>query len=324
MDSRRAKVVIEIDPTVDYACKMLLGNPSHPRLTIHFLNAVLKREPRIVHVDYLNPIVAREFELDKLAILDILARDEQGRRFNIEVQRTRPSWLPERLTYYVAIQLVEQIADGDSYAMLRPSIGICLLRAKLYPDLEGYHQQFRLRTQMGWELTDRLEIHTLELPKYPRRYDNIPVENPLDQWMEFFRSAEGSTVEQLRQRLPSPVFTEAIGVLEMISKTPEERRYYDARRKWELDENTWREAARLELEAAVKEGETRGEARGESRGEARGKAEGTAMLIRTLQRLLGDHPTDASSLLEMPPGALDELATELQNRMSSRLDDPIA
>ena len=66
--------MIEIDPTVDYACKMLLGNPSHSRLTLHFLNAVLKPESLIIEVTYLNPIIPQEFEADKLAILDILAR----------------------------------------------------------------------------------------------------------------------------------------------------------------------------------------------------------------------------------------------------------
>lgn len=49
--------MIEIDPTVDYVCKMLLGNPAHSRLTIHFLNAVLRPSSPIVEVEYLNPIV---------------------------------------------------------------------------------------------------------------------------------------------------------------------------------------------------------------------------------------------------------------------------
>ena len=116
--------MIEIDPTVDFACKMLLGDPAHSRLTIHFLNAVLRPQSPIVEVEYLNPIVLQEFDLDKLAILDILARDDRGRRFDIEVQRTKPGWLPQRLTYYAATQLVEQIGEGDSYHKLRPSIGM--------------------------------------------------------------------------------------------------------------------------------------------------------------------------------------------------------
>ena len=167
--------MIEIDPTVDFVCKMLLGNPAHSRLTIHFLNAVLRMESPIVEVEYLNPFVMQEFEMDKLAILDILASDDQGRRLNIEVQRTNPGGLPERLVYYASTQLVEQIQEGEGYHLLRPSIGICLLNAKLFPNLADYHQQFRLRTNTGLELTNCLEIHTLELPKYIWRGDNREV-----------------------------------------------------------------------------------------------------------------------------------------------------
>ncbi len=29
--------IIEIDPTVDFACKLVIGNPELPELTIHFL-----------------------------------------------------------------------------------------------------------------------------------------------------------------------------------------------------------------------------------------------------------------------------------------------
>ncbi len=126
-------MIIEIDPTVDFACKMLLGYPELPKLTIHFLNAILPLESPVVAVEIVNPIVPQEFDTDKLSILDILAIDDADRRLNIEVQRTKPGWLAQRLTYYAATQLVDQIGEGDSYRKLRPSIGICILNAVIYP-----------------------------------------------------------------------------------------------------------------------------------------------------------------------------------------------
>ena len=299
--------MIEIDPTVDFACKMLLGDPAHSRLTIHFLNAVLRPQSPIVEVEYLNPIVLQEFDLDKLAILDILARDDRGRRFDIEVQRTKPGWLPQRLTYYAATQLVEQIGEGDSYHKLCPSIGICILNAKLFPNVATYHQAFRLRSQDGLELTDCLEIHTLELPKYHRASNNVRVIDPLDQWMDFFRNAAGSTRDDLMKRLTSPIFEEAIGVLEMISRTPEQRRLYNARLKCELDENTRREAARIELEAAIAEGK------------AEGKAEAKIEQFQMLQGLLDEQPVQLEALQSMTLTALDELIANLQAKLRNRL-----
>ena len=70
---------------------------------------------------FVPTIVWKEFEADKLSILDILAIDNADRRLNVEVQRTKPTCLPQRLTYYSATQLVDQIGEGDSYRKLRPS-----------------------------------------------------------------------------------------------------------------------------------------------------------------------------------------------------------
>jgi predicted transposase/invertase (TIGR01784 family) len=299
--------MIEIDPTVDFVCKMLLGNPSHSQLTIHFLNAVLRTESPIVEVEYLNPFVLQEFELDKLAILDILACDDQGRRLNIEVQRTTPGGLPERLVYYASTQLVEQIQEGEGYHLLRPSIGICLLSAKLFPSRAEYHQQFRLRSLAGLELTDCLEIHTLELPKYVRRSDNQEVLDPLDQWMDFFSTAKGSMPGALKKRLPSPIFGEAIGVLEMISKTPEQRRYYDARMKWERDENTRIALAKAEMEKLKAETE-------------KAVADGKIGQVHLLQGLLAESTSDVGMLRTMTLGELDKLIESLNAKVRSRMN----
>ena len=202
------------------------------------------------------------------------------------MQRTKPTCLPQRLTYYSATQLVDQIGEGDSYRKLRPSIGICILNSVHFSQLAEYHSEFRLRTRSGLELTNCLEIHLLELPKYAPLEDNVRIADPRDQWMYFFRRAEGSTVEELLDRLPDPVFKRAVGVLEMISRTPDQRRHYDARLKWELDENT-------RIQTAFEEGE------------ARVRIE----LIRTLEELLR---LQISSDAELRGKSLEELQQRAQ------------
>jgi uncharacterized protein (DUF58 family) len=136
------------------------------------------------------------------------------------------------------------------------------------------------------ELTNCLEIHLLELPKYAPLDDNEQIADPRDQWMYFFRRAEGSTVEELLDRLPDPVFKRAVGVLEMISRTPDQRRHYDARLKWELDENT-------RIQTAFEEGE----------------ALGRIELIRTLENLL---QMQISSDAELRGKSIEELRQRAQ------------
>lgn len=155
-------MAIGIDSLVDFACKKLLGSPEHPAITLHFLKAVLGGNPTITDVEILNPILEKEFEEDKYAILDVCASDAFGHRFDIEIQRSRPAALRERLTYYVATQLVEQLGGGDRYTELRPSIGICILDLLLYPQISDIHLDFRLRNSThGLTFTDHLQIHLL-------------------------------------------------------------------------------------------------------------------------------------------------------------------
>ena len=298
-------MLIEIDPTVDFACKLLLGNPEYPDITIHFLNAILRLPSPIVSVEIVNPIVWKEFEADKLSILDILAIDDADRRLNVEVQRTKPASLAQRLAYYSATQLVDQIGEGDSYRKLRPSIGICILSSIHFSQLAEYHSEFRLRTRSGLELTNCLEIHLLELPKYSPVDDNEVIADPRDQWMYFFRRARGSSVEELLDRLPDPVFQRAVGVLEMISRTPDQRRHYDTRLKWELDENT-------RIQTAFEEGEIKGREEGREEGELFGK-------IRMLQNLLSLPQSTDDALRSRSRTELESLVTELQAQLRKRM-----
>lgn len=77
-----------IDPKVDYAFKKLLGSEDSADLLLSFLNAVLdpREHRRLEHVEILNPFQPQETDLDKFSVLDVKARDESGRLFNIEMQ----------------------------------------------------------------------------------------------------------------------------------------------------------------------------------------------------------------------------------------------
>lgn len=70
----------------------------------------------------------KDYDADKLSILDVLARDEHGRTVNIEIQTTLPAGLRQRLTYYAASLFIGQSQEGDGYSVLNPAIGICVSR----------------------------------------------------------------------------------------------------------------------------------------------------------------------------------------------------
>ena len=93
-----------IDPRVDIAFKKIFGTPAWSSLTMSLIDAVLRpaHGHHVVHLDLLNPYSEKDSLDDKLTILDIKARDERGRLFNVEMQMNLGHWLPPRLLYYWA------------------------------------------------------------------------------------------------------------------------------------------------------------------------------------------------------------------------------
>ncbi len=289
-------MAIGISPTVDFAFKLMLGSPEHSRVTIHFLNAILVGQPRIMDVQILNPFLSKEDEDDKLSILDVLATDEHGRMLNIEMQTSLPSELPQRLVYYASCLYVGQLTEGEKYSVLRPAISICVLTQTLFPQISGLHLDFRLREESGVMLTDNLQIHFLELSKLKVTAHNVYHATPAERWAFFLRNAEQLTPTDIGQLFPDKEIAEAAGVLEMISQTPAQRLLYDARLKFQRDEESKLRHARQE-------------------GEARGVRIGR---IRTLQDLLGMRQSTTDELAECDEAQLHEKAEQLQDQLRSR------
>jgi predicted transposase/invertase (TIGR01784 family) len=90
-----------IGPKIDCVFKALLGAEANRRLLIHFLNAVLGADlpAPVAEVEILNPYNEREFLDDKLSIVDVKARDGQGRIFQVEIQLLIPPELLARILY---------------------------------------------------------------------------------------------------------------------------------------------------------------------------------------------------------------------------------
>ncbi len=293
---------IGIDPKVDFAFKVVYGNPHHPRVTIHFLNSVLDLPNPIESVEILNPILDRQWSEDKLAVLDILAEDCTGRRLNIEMQTSLPLDLPKRLTYYNCLTYVRQIPSGTRYLDLQPVIGICVLNRTLFAQADEYHLSFRLRSDQRSDLvfTDQLQFHLLELPKFAPVGDNVSKLPRLERWLYFLQRAPHMEPEELAALLVEPEYLEAIEILQMISRSPEDRDLYEARMKFLNDQ-----------EAKLIAADQAGEARGVEKGVLCGK-------IQLMQQLLGEPVDTTDDLAAFGRQHLEEMLVKLQQRLRSR------
>ena len=313
-----------IDPTVDYVFKKLFGSQENSDLLVHLLNAILAPKWPIVAVEILNPFNAKDFEEDKLSILDVKALDANRAWFNVEMQTKAPELLRQRLPYYNATLLSSQLLSGDGYHELLPVISICILKQSLFPEVNVPHLNFKLRDcQHGVQFTDCVQIHTIELAKYnfPEQragaLDSIRTAPPLEQWAYFLNNAARLEGTELQTLLPEAVYLKATGVMEMIAQTPEERMRYEARRLAELDFKSYVEFARIQaLKEGRKEGLDKGLEEGREEGREEGLKLGLAGQIRVFQSLLHEPIASDADLLGMPLETLVQLSEELKSKLT--------
>lgn len=231
-----------IDPTVDCVFKALLGSEENRNLLVHFLNAILGGElPQpVVAVDILNPFNEREFLGDKLSVVDVKARDDRQRQYQMEVQLLIHRDLPARMLYTWADLYSKQLKEGQSYARLMPTFSIWLLGAVLLPDRPGYLHRFRLRDDAGLPLVEHGGIWVLELPKFAA----TEIQNEAERWLRFFREAPSLDEANLPAWMNTPQMRQAMSTLTAFS---DKERAYDA---YQARQNYLREQASIQEELA--------------------------------------------------------------------------
>lgn len=61
---------------------------------------------------------------------------------------------------------------------------------------------------------------------------------PLEKWLIFLKEGAARDIDELARLLDDDVFAEAAGVLKMISKSPDDRQFYEDRVKFLHDEES--------------------------------------------------------------------------------------
>ena len=115
-----------LDPMMDFVFKALFGKEyaTSKTLLIALLNDVLvpRGEDKIESITYLNSFNYKEFEIDKLSVLDIKAETEKNEIINIEVQVRSEENYRRRSLYYWAKTYGETIKEAESYGSLKNTI----------------------------------------------------------------------------------------------------------------------------------------------------------------------------------------------------------
>jgi len=236
----------KISPRIDIAFKKIFGVEENKDLLISFINSVVSKEDQVSSVTILNPYNPKNFKKDKLSILDIKAENENGKRFNIEIQISDEADYDKRALYYWAKLYTEQLQVAQDYSTLSKAIGIHILNFTSIPEVKNYHNVFHITEKnSGLAYFKDLELHTIELNKFTdnpnEQLSDIvqKVKSSLDMWTTFLTRNDLLKADHLPKELNDQNLKKAISVLEVMNFSEDEREAYEDHLKWlRIETNT--------------------------------------------------------------------------------------
>ena len=198
----------KVKPLNDFIFKKIFGEKGNEDILISFINAVLKRtnkEP-IIEIEIIdNKQLTKEVINDKTGIIDVRARTAKGENVDIEVQLTDQGNMDKRTLFYWGKMYLENIKQGEDYTSLEKVITINILDFD-YLKTESYQSSFHLweDIEKDYMLTDMVEIHFLELPKFRRKKNKNYRDNAIERWLAFLeKDIPEATLKELMDLEPA-------------------------------------------------------------------------------------------------------------------------
>ena len=162
-----------ISPLSDFAFAQIFGSQQNIDNTRAFLTALLD----IPADDYdkltiETPTLERFFQEDKKSIVDLKLRTKSGRIIHIEIQVKKESGFQNRILYYAARSVGDQLRWGKKYQELHQVISVVICDHELLENEKSYINVYELQNKQNNPFTDLLKVIILELPKLPKAKDS--------------------------------------------------------------------------------------------------------------------------------------------------------
>lgn len=242
--------ITNYNPLNDVIFKFIFGKEERKQITIDFLNAVLMdtlHHP-IRDLRFSNAEMSPENESDKATRFDIACVLDSGEQVDVEVQVINEKNMERRTLYYWAQMYLMSLPRGYSYNRLKPAITVNLLAFNLLPQKEPHAVYGLYNIQTGHQLTEDLELHFLEIPKYVAEPPKpVAAMTKMERWLAYFANKlDKKGKEELA--MSEPAIRSAMDAAQIFLNNTEERRRYINREMAIMD----REA---QLEYATEKGE---------------------------------------------------------------------
>lgn len=173
-----------LKPTNDFLFKKLFGEEKNKDLLKDLLQSILE-DVAIDKIEINKDVsLTRKMITDKLGILDVVATLNDSTKVNIEMQVKDYYNTVERSLFYGTGVYHENLQAGEDYIDIPQSISIWITNYNVF-DEGPIHERARLRRDYeNILLTDRLELHYIQLPKFKQKCERIS--KKLEEWLTFF------------------------------------------------------------------------------------------------------------------------------------------
>ena len=198
------------DPKEDFIFKMIFGSEENKSILISLLNSILKERPYIKDVKLENNEISKIFKDSKSSRLDILAVDDNGIKYDIEMQCRKTKDIPNRAVYYASKLFTKDLKENDDYNKSRV-ISIWIFAENVTNRKSAISEAlmtFQPNKDDDYEiLTDNIRIIYLELRKY--LINSYNYNDKLTKWVDFLtnpidlekKTFEDEDIEKARKTL---------------------------------------------------------------------------------------------------------------------------
>ena len=209
---------------------------------LHFISDVLGIPlEEIRSVRLANTFLWKRYFREKQGILDVLIELNNASKINIELQIRALAYWDKRSLFYLAKLFTEGLLRGEHYERLKRCICISILGFNL-DERPEYHKVYRLRDESGYEFSDMLEIHVIELNK------TLSGSGRMDDWIRLFNAQTEEELDMLQTKTKNPGIVEAIREVRTMRLGRTLKALHDAHIKDIRDRNARDDYVRMETE----------------------------------------------------------------------------
>ena len=278
-----------LNPKNDIVFQMLFSSVN-PEITKALISSMIDEEITSIELDLSKELKKEKID-DKIGILDLRAKINNNIECEIEMQMIYAKNFMPRLLYYWSKVYSQQLKEGQNYEKLKKTISIAIMNEKI-PEIKEMkaHTKWQIREEKTYRkiLTDKLEIHIIEIPKAIEEYKKNKGNTAL-QWMMFLNEPESMEVEEIMKE--NKEIKEAKVTLRELSEEEENQRIAELREKHILDtqdiyetalEKGLQEGIEKGLQKGIKKGLQEGRKKGLQEGKKEGKEEEKIKIIKKL------------------------------------------